>query len=209
MPLAVDTINALEKGNAIERETLEKLQEGAMTLLDGLITETYKRGAALQELKTTGREATPANESKRLLLKNGFRKLMNSFRITEKSQKLRNEAANEENNLQHDSRMQDIADLTEDIVQICAAITEVLERLGKERGSGLGVVMQEALDKVCFISIEVEQNLKAVKEKEYIHWEKRQLRINGNKSFDNMELGTHRECLDTLAGIENIRLRWG
>ncbi|KAL5388421.1 hypothetical protein DPSP01_002995 [Paraphaeosphaeria sporulosa] len=38
MPPAVDTINALEQGNAVERETLEKLKEGAVTLLDGLIT---------------------------------------------------------------------------------------------------------------------------------------------------------------------------
>jgi hypothetical protein len=47
-----DTIIAsLKQGNALELEFIKKLKEGLDVIADGMQTECYKRGDALEELK--------------------------------------------------------------------------------------------------------------------------------------------------------------
>ena len=51
MAPASDTLRALKAGNQLERETLEQMKEHLPSLLDGLILETHKRDAAVDELE--------------------------------------------------------------------------------------------------------------------------------------------------------------
>jgi hypothetical protein len=44
-------ITALKQGNALELEFVKKLKEGLDVIVDGMQTECYKRGDALDELR--------------------------------------------------------------------------------------------------------------------------------------------------------------
>jgi hypothetical protein len=44
-------ISALKQGNALELEFVKRLKEGLETIADGMQTECYKRGDALEDLR--------------------------------------------------------------------------------------------------------------------------------------------------------------
>ncbi|KAK7191394.1 hypothetical protein PSPO01_02703 [Paraphaeosphaeria sporulosa] len=169
MPPAVDTINALEQGNAVERETLEKLKEGAVTLLDGLITSgvlLFKSSRSPLKRRVSIKFAlesalVPVNHF--ALLIQMFGKLLEDCEAAGERRSQRRRKNKDDIDLNHDAGWKDVVEVWEEIKTFRSSLID-LENVGYSgRDYRFRRVMQETLDTAIPTCDRIEKKLRSMR----------------------------------------------